>query len=143
MDTLKRVLATPLTEEWLEKLKKIHGPLLFYQSGGCCEGSAPLCLPQGDYKIGSNDVFLGWVAGVPFYMSESQFQYWQHTQLIIDVVSGGGNAFSVESPEGISFHTRSHIFSDDEMKALDQQGPPLKGCQHESIGTETSYKSNS
>lgn len=130
MEKLKRVLATPLAEEWLQKLKKIHGPLLFYQSGGCCEGSAPLCLPIGDYKIGSNDVFLGFIQDVPFYMSESQFEYWKHTQLLIDVVEGGGNAFSIESPEGISFHTRSNIFTDEEMKLLDIQNPVLKGKQH-------------
>lgn len=131
MTELKRVLATPLTEEWLVKLTAIHGPLLFYQSGGCCEGSAPMCLMQSEFKIGQNDVFLGFVGNkVPFYMSSSQFDYWKHTQLVIDVVQGGGNAFSLESPEGISFHTRSNIFTDEEMKALDAQGEPLKGAQH-------------
>lgn len=129
MTTLKRVLATPLTEEWLDKLTAIHGPLLFYQSGGCCEGSAPLCLRREDYRIGQNDVYLGSLGSTPFYMSASQFEYWRHTQLLIDVIQGGGNAFSLESPEGISFHTRSHIFSDEEMKTLDSQGEPPRGPQ--------------
>lgn len=102
---------------------------MLYQSGGCCEGSAPLCFLRGDYRIGQNDVYLGSLGDTPFYMSSSQFEYWRHTQLVIDVIQGGGNAFSLESPEGISFHTRSHIFSDDEMKALAAQGEPLRGPQ--------------
>jgi uncharacterized protein (DUF779 family) len=131
MVELKRVVATPITIAWLEKLAAMHGPLLFYQSGGCCEGSAPLCLPQTDYKIGSNDVFLGMIGSTPFYMSESQYDYWKHTQLIIDVIQGGGNAFSVESPEQISFHTRSYVFTDQERKELLKKlGPVLKGKQH-------------
>ncbi len=129
MTSLKRVLATPLAEQWLEKLKASHGPLMFYQSGGCCEGSAPLCFLRGDYRVGQNDVFLGIIGDTPFYMSSSQFEYWRHTQLVIDVIQGGGNAFSLESPEGISFHTRSHIFSDDEMKTLTAQGEPPRGPQ--------------
>ncbi len=127
---LKRLTATPVTLEWLKKLTQFHGPLLFYQSGGCCEGSAPLCLPQGDYRIGDSDVFLGMIGETPFYMSESQFEYWKHTQLIIDVIEGGGNAFSVESPEGISFHTRSHVFTQEQMVKLALQAPPLRGKQH-------------
>lgn len=121
MTEIKRILSTPLAEEWIHKLTKIHGPLMFYQSGGCCEGSAPLCLHNGEMKIGSNDVLLGEIVGAPFYMSASQFEYWKHTQLILDVVQGGGNAFSLESPEGISFHTRSHVFTEEELKSLDKQ----------------------
>jgi uncharacterized protein (DUF779 family) len=84
-----------------------------------------LIMMQSEFKVGLNDVFLGFVGNkVPFYMSSSEFDYWKHTQLVIDVVQGGGNAFSLESPEGISFHTCSNIFTDDEMKALDAQGEP-------------------
>lgn len=129
MTILKRVLATPLTEEWLQKLTTRHGPLLFYQSGGCCEGSAPMCFRRDDYRIGQNDVFLGNIGTTPFYISASQFEYWRHTQLLIDVIQGGGNAFSIESPEGISFHTRSQIFTDEEMKILASQGEPPRGPQ--------------
>ena len=109
---------------------EMHGDLLFYQSGGCCEGSAPLCLPRRDYRIGDSDVYLGLICETPFYMSSSQFDYWKHTQLVIDVIDGFGNAFSVESPEGVSFHTRSNIFTDEEMKQLGSQGDPLRGKQH-------------
>lgn len=129
MATILRLLTTPLAEEWIHKLTALHGPLMFYQSGGCCEGSAPLCLTLGDMQIGDNDVFLGKAVDAPFYMSGSQFEYWQHTQLILDVVLGGGNAFSLESPEGISFHTRSHVFTDAENAELDKQGPVLRGLQ--------------
>jgi uncharacterized protein (DUF779 family) len=129
MATIKRLLTTSLAEKWVTRLTAMHGPLMFYQSGGCCEGSAPLCMPNGDMQIGDNDVYLGKAGDAPFYMSSSQFEYWQHTQLILDVVPGGGNAFSLESPEGISFHTRSHVFTDEENAELEKQGPVLRGLQ--------------
>lgn len=103
------VSATPVAREWLDVLKKKHGPLLLYQSGGCCEGSAPLCMTQAEFKIGDNDILMGMIEDVPFYIKESQFETWKHTKLLIDIVKGGGNAFSLESPEGVSFHTRSQI----------------------------------
>ena len=115
MVDIERVTSTPLAKEWIQKLIKLYGPLMFYQSGGCCEGSAPLCLQLGDMKIGDNDVLLGLILDAPFYISASQYEYWKHTQLILDVVQGSGNAFSLESPEGVSFHIRSRIFSDEEM----------------------------
>jgi uncharacterized protein (DUF779 family) len=124
---IKRVIATPLMEEWLLKLITKHGPLIFHQSGGCCDGSSPMCYPAGEFKIGSNDVLLGDINGTPFYMSESQFEYWRHTQLLIDVVPGRGSGFSIESPEGIRFITRSNIFSDEEMKLLAALGEPRRG----------------
>lgn len=124
---LKRVIATPLAEEWLLKLKNMHGPLIFHQSGGCCDGSSPMCYQQGEFKIGSNDVLLGYIEDTPFYMNESQFEYWRHTQLVIDVVPGRGSGFSLESPEGIRFLTRSHLFTDEEMKRLQMQGEPKRG----------------
>ncbi|MEY4616563.1 MAG: hypothetical protein RJB66_1523 [Pseudomonadota bacterium] len=127
---VKRVLATPLTEEWLKKLELKHGPLMFHQSGGCCDGSAPMCYLRGEFKLGSNDVYLGEIAGTPFYMSESQFEYWRHTQLIIDVVPGRGSGFSVESPEGIRFLTRSEVFTEEQWTSLQTQGDPPRGQQH-------------
>ena len=126
-DILKRVDATPLAREWLAKLKIQHGPLMMHQSGGCCDGSSPMCYPIGDFKIGQSDVFLGEVDGVPVYIGEAQFEFWRHTGLVIDVVPGRGAGFSVESPEGIRFLTRSHVFTDDEMKRLAAQGEPLRG----------------
>lgn len=129
-DSVKRVLATPLTEEWLKKLELKHGPLMFHQSGGCCDGSAPMCYLRGEFKLGSNDVYLGEIAGTPFYMSESQFEYWRHTQLIIDVVPGRGSGFSVESPEGIRFLTRSEVFTEEQWTSLKTQGDPPRGQQH-------------
>jgi uncharacterized protein (DUF779 family) len=117
-DMVDRVLATAAAVRLIEKLRVKHGPLMFHQSGGCCDGSAPMCYPLGDFKIGNSDVKLGEIGGCPFYMSESQFEYWQHTQLTIDVVKGRGSGFSVEAPEGVRFLTRSRVFTDDEVNAL-------------------------
>ena len=115
---IERVLATDAALRLIEKLSGQHGPLMFHQSGGCCDGSAPMCYPNGDFKIGNSDVKLGEIGGCPFYMSESQFEYWQHTQLTIDVVKGRGSGFSVESPEGVRFLTRSRVFTDEEVNEL-------------------------
>ena len=109
---------------WIVRLKAKHGPLAFYQSAGCCEGSAPICSLQNELWVGPYDVLLGEIGGCPFYIRENQFEYWRHTQLIIDVVEGGGNAFSMEGPEGISFHTRSRVFTDAECEALAAAGEP-------------------
>lgn len=89
-----------------------------------------MCYPIGDFKIGQSDVFLGEIEGVPFYIGEAQFEYWRHTGIIVDVVPGRGSGFSVESPEGIRFLTRSNVFTDEEMKRLASQGEPLRGQQH-------------
>ncbi|HEY1998888.1 DUF779 domain-containing protein [Paraburkholderia sp.] len=115
---VERVIVTPAAEELIGKLKAEHGPVLFHQSGGCCDGSAPMCFPVSDFIVGSSDVKLGTIAGVPFYMSESQFEYWQNTQLIIDVVPGTGGMFSLEGPTGLRFLTRSRVFEDDETAWL-------------------------
>ena len=80
----------------IKKLEGIHGPLLFHQSGGCCDGSSPMCYPRGEFKVGAQDVYMGEIGGQPFYMGGSQFEYWQHTHLIIDVVPGRGSGFSVK-----------------------------------------------
>lgn len=116
--TPERVTATPAALSLLEELKAEHGPVIFYQSGGCCEGSAPMCFPEGEFRIGSRDVKMGEIGGAPFYISPQQFEYWKHTQLIIDVVEGFGAAFSLEGPGGLQFHTRSRIFQSEELEAL-------------------------
>ena len=126
---VRRVTATPASEELIKKLMVIHGPLLFHQSGGCCDGSAPMCYPRNDFKVGAQDVFMGEIGGQPFYMGISQFEYWQHTHLIIDVVPGRGSGFSVEAPEGVRFLTRSRIFTNAENDELDANGPPPTGVQ--------------
>jgi uncharacterized protein (DUF779 family) len=114
-----KVLATPLAEQWIAKLAAIHGPLMFHQSGGCCDGSSPMCYPRGEFRTGNSDVFLGEIAGdTPVWMGADQYEYWKHTQITIDVVPGRGSGFSVESTEGIRFLTRSRVFTDDEYSAL-------------------------
>lgn len=118
MTSVSRVLATDAALDLIARLKAKHGPLMFHQSGGCCDGSAPMCYPEGDLLVGDSDVRLGEIGGCPFYMSVAQFEYWQHTQLIIDVVPGRGGMFSLEGPEGVRFLTRSRLFTDDEWKAL-------------------------
>lgn len=113
-----RVTATPATTALIAKLESQHGPLIFHQSGGCCDGSAPMCFARGEFKLGGGDVLMGELGGTPFYMSRDQFQYWQHTQLIIDVVPGRGASFSLEIPEGVRFLTRSRVFTEAEYETL-------------------------
>jgi uncharacterized protein (DUF779 family) len=125
-----RVSATADALAMIEKLKAGHGALLFHQSGGCCDGSAPMCYPRAEFKVGAQDVYLGEIGGQPFYMGRSQFEYWQHTHLIIDLVPGRGSGFSVEAPEGFRFLTRSRVYSDAESEALDTMGPPPTGAEH-------------
>jgi uncharacterized protein (DUF779 family) len=124
---VSRVLATDAAVEMIERLASIHGPLLFHQSGGCCDGSAPMCYPRNEFRIGQRDVYLGDIAGQPFYISGPQFEYWEHTQLIIDIVPGRGSGFSLEAPEGVRFLTRSRLYSDADAEALARQGPPPRG----------------
>lgn len=123
-----RVEATPEALSWIERLKQSHGPLMFYQSGGCCEGSAPICFRDKEYWVGGEDVFLGEIEGCPFYIRANQFEYWRHTQLIIDVVEGPGAGFSLEAPEGVSFLTRGRLFSDAEAEALAEAGEPPRAA---------------
>ena len=117
-----QVTATAATLELLERIVALHGPLMFHQSGGCCDGSAPMCFPGGEFLIGDQDKLLGDIGGMPFYISASQFEYWKHTQLIIDVVPGRGGMFSLEGSLGLRFLTRSQLFTDDEFDALVVQG---------------------
>ncbi|QJE73300.1 DUF779 domain-containing protein [Aerophototrophica crusticola] len=122
-----RVLATPAAEALIGKLRAVHGDLMFHQSGGCCDGSAPMCYPLGEFKVGQQDVFLGRIAGCPVFIGAAQFEYWSHTQLIIDAVPGRGAGFSLEAPEGMRFLTRSRVFTDDEAEELSAAGPPPRG----------------
>ncbi|MBS7545836.1 DUF779 domain-containing protein [Ancylobacter oerskovii] len=117
-DTVSRVLATEAALALIAELQGEYGPVLFHQSGGCCDGSSPMCYPQGDYIVGDEDVRLGAIGGAPFYMSPSQFDYWQHTQLIIDVVPGRGGMFSLENGRGVRFLTRSRLFTDADLDRL-------------------------
>jgi hypothetical protein len=120
---IERVLITAEAGVVVERLKALHGPLMFHQSGGCCDGSAPMCYAKGEFRTGAQDVLLGEIAGCQFFMGAAQFGYWQHTQLIIDVVKGRGAGFSLEAPEGVRFLTRSRLFTDEEVAALEASGP--------------------
>ncbi|MCT9071885.1 DUF779 domain-containing protein [Cupriavidus gilardii] len=113
-----RVIATDAALALIARLSADHGPILFHQSGGCCDGSAPMCFPRGEFLVGGSDIKLGEIGGAPFYMSESQFEYWRHTQLIIDVVPGNGGMFSIERATGMRFLTRSRLFGDEEAERL-------------------------
>lgn len=115
---ITRVDATEKALELITKLESMHGPLMFHQSGGCCDGSSPMCYPRGEFRVGASDVKLGEIGGAPFYMSAAQFEYWQHTHLTIDVVPGRGSGFSLEAPESLRFLTRSRLFDEAEMEAL-------------------------
>lgn len=117
---IERVLVTEAAKEVIERLKKQTGKeLIFHQSGGCCDGSAPMCFEEGDYMLSSGDILLGTIHGCPFFMSASQFEYWKHCQLTIDVVQGRGSSFSLEIPLGIRFHTRSRLFTEEELLQLE------------------------
>ena len=117
---IARVTATPATLELIAILRDRHGPLMFFQSGGCCDGSAPMCYPAGEFNISDTDVYLGNLDGTPFYMGCEQFEYWEHTQLIIDVVDGNGGMFSLDNGTGRRFLTRSRLFTDEELAVLKQ-----------------------
>lgn len=125
--TVPRVTVTPAAAAMIATLKARHGELLFHQSGGCCDGSAPMCYTRNEFRIGSQDVYLGSIEGCPFYIGAVQFEYWAHTQLIIDLVQGRGASFSLEIPEGVRFITRSRVFTDEESAELDRAGPPPRG----------------
>jgi uncharacterized protein (DUF779 family) len=109
MTTVPRVLATDAALDLIAKLEAKHGPLMFHQSGGCCDGSSPMCYPDGEFRVGARDVRLGEVDGCPYYMGGDQFERWSHTRLILDVVPGRGAGFSLEAPEGLRFLIRSEL----------------------------------
>ncbi len=118
----KQVTRTAAAEDLMDKLATKYGPLMFHQSGGCCDGSSPMCYPRGEFMVGDSDVLLATLGDTPFYMSRSQFEYWKHTQLILDVVPGRGGMFSLEGPEGVRFLIRSRVFTDEEIAALREAG---------------------
>lgn len=115
---VQRILATDAAFALIDRLKKLHGPLMFHQSGGCCDGSQPMCFQEGEFRIGGSDVCLGEIEGCKFYMSNDQFEYWKHTQLILDVTPGRGSSFSLEIPLGVRFLTRSKLFTETELEDL-------------------------
>ena len=118
----QQVLATDLAVHLIRVLREKHGPLMFHQSGGCCDGSSPMCYPRGEFYTGDSDVQLGEVDGEPFFMSRSQFEYWKHTQLTLDVISGHGGMFSLDNAEGVRFLIRSRVFTDNEIGELRAAG---------------------
>ena len=124
----QQVLTTPAAVALMETLRAKYGPLMFHQSGGCCDGSSPMCYPLGELMTGDSDVLLGTIgatddsSGAPFYMSKPQFEYWKHTQLILDVVTGRGGMFSLDNSEGVRFLIRSRVFTDAEIAALKKAG---------------------
>jgi uncharacterized protein (DUF779 family) len=120
----ERVTATPAALQFIEELRRRHGPLMFFQSGGCCDGSAPMCYPAGEFNLSDTDVYLGKLGDTPFYMGMEQFGYWEHTQLIIDVVAGNGGMFSLDNGTGRRFLTRSRLFTDEEDALLRAQPRP-------------------
>ncbi|ACA21057.1 protein of unknown function DUF779 [Methylobacterium sp. 4-46] len=117
-DLPPRVTATDAALALIETLRAEYGPILFHQSGGCCDGSSPMCYQVGDFLIGDGDVHLGRIGGADFYIGRAQFEYWKHTQLIIDVVPGRGGMFSLENGRDVRFHVRSRVFTDAESRAL-------------------------
>lgn len=116
-----RVMATAEALALIEVLKAEHGELMFHQSGGCCDNSAANCYLPTDLTIGPYDIKLGEIGAVPFYISKSQYEYWKHTQLIIDVIDGHGGTFSLEGATGKAFHTRSRLFTDEEWAEIEPQ----------------------
>jgi uncharacterized protein (DUF779 family) len=125
---LRRVDVTDEAAALLVRLMEQHGPLLFHQSGGCCDGSSPMCFPRDEFRVSDRDVYLGDIVDTPFYMGANQYEYWAHTHLTVDVVKGRGSGFSVEAPEGVRFLIRSRVFSDAELDEL----PPVKHGNHHS-----------
>jgi uncharacterized protein (DUF779 family) len=124
-----RALITAAAADLLRTLQERHGPLMFHQSGGCCDGSSPMCYPDGEFIVGDRDVLLGMLDGVPVWISGPQFDAWKHTQLIIDVVPGRGGGFSLEAPEGVRFLSRGRAFTDAENQLLSDQ-PPVTGADY-------------
>ena len=124
---------TAAAAELLTRLQERHGPVMFHQSGGCCDGSSPMCYPRGDFLVGDRDVLLGVLDvgdGVPVWISGPQYQAWKHTQLVIDVVPGRGGGFSLEAPEGVRFLSRGRVFTDEEQTQL-RATPVITGAAYE------------
>ena len=123
MNSVARVVSTEKAKQIIDNLRSRYDTeLMFHQSGGCCDGSAPMCFEKGEFKIGSQDILLGNVHGCDFFMTADQFDYWKHTQLTLDVTPGRGSSFSIEIPLGIRFIIRSRLFTREELSGL----PPVK-----------------
>jgi uncharacterized protein (DUF779 family) len=118
MEYTSRISVTQKAIEIINQLRGEHGDLMFHQSGGCCDGSQPMCFEKNEFRIGANDVYLGDVAGCGFFMSSDQFEYWKHTKLTMDIVPGRGSSFSLEIPLGLRFIIRSRLFTDEEAANL-------------------------
>jgi uncharacterized protein (DUF779 family) len=128
-----RALITESAAELLQTLQKRHGALMFHQSGGCCDGSSPMCYPDGEFLVGDRDILLSVLDvgdGVPVWISGSQFDAWKHTQLVIDVVPGRGGGFSLETPEGMRFLSRGRAYTAEENQLLEAD-PPVTGSRYE------------
>ena len=124
-ERIQRVALSDEASRMLVTLTEEHGPLMFHQSGGCCDGSSPMCYPRGEFRVGGSDVLLGEVGvDIPFWMSSSQYEHWRHTFLTVDVVPGRGSGFSVEAPHGVRFLVRSRLLTDEESRQIDAE-PPL------------------
>jgi len=122
---IPRVTISGAAAKVIKKLQDQFGELMFHQSGGCCDGSQPMCFEKGDFKVGGSDVCIGNIEGCEFWMSKDQFAYWEHTQLQIDITAGRGSSFSLEIPMGLRFITQSRLFTEEELLLLD----PLKYCE--------------
>ena len=120
-DKAVRVSATDGARALIREIREDHPEILFHQSGGCCDGSSPMCYPADDFKVGERDVKLGEIDGVPVYISASQFEAWKHTQLILDVVPGRGGMFSLDNGREKRFLTRSRVLTAEEQDALNAQ----------------------
>lgn len=115
----KRVLVSDDAKATIDQLREQHGPLMFHQSGGCCDGSSPMCYPEGEFRLGRSDVKIGEIYGVPFYIERQQFEYWKHTQLLVDVKPGRGSSFSIEIPLGVRFIVDSRMYTEEEAADLE------------------------
>jgi uncharacterized protein len=129
---VKRVLVTKKAEKVIDELRGRFGELMFHQSGGCCDGSQPMCFEKGDFKVGGSDVWIGNVHGCDFFMNLDQFEYWKHTQLTLDITEGRGSSFSLEIPMGLRFVIKSTLFNEEDMKNLE---PVISGEDYLELGT--------
>ena len=123
MERIPRVKVTDEAAKVIDELREKNGDLMFHQSGGCCDGSSPMCYEKGEFLVGNADVWLGEIHGCDFYMAKDQFEYWQHTELTVDIVPGRGASFSLEIPLGIRFVTKSRVFSLEETRSLVETRP--------------------
>ncbi len=127
---VKRVLVTKKAEKVIDELRGRFGELMFHQSGGCCDGSQPMCFEKGDFKVGGSDVWIGNVHGCDFFMNLDQFEYWKHTQLTLDITEG--SSFSLEIPMGLRFVIKSTLFNEADLKNLE---PVISGEDYLELGT--------